>query len=141
MSARECASCGHRENEHRGNGACIAIVEDGDEVSICRCNDYEPSRAPARSTLRNVGERGRAHERKMRRLRPIVFARDGYRCTARVSEGCSGHAEHPHHLWPTGQGGPDVEENLASVCCSCHDWIHQEHPAEARTLGLLRDRL
>lgn len=139
-SSRPCADCGHRENEHRSNG-CLAIIDDGcGSQAICPCVDYQPGR-DARAPIRSLGERGRAHERRMRKLRPIVFARDGYRCRATIPGTCTEHAAQAHHLWPSEKGGPDVEENLLSVCDPCHAWIHNEHPTEARDLGLLRDRL
>jgi 5-methylcytosine-specific restriction endonuclease McrA len=139
---RTCGECGHAENEHRGNGACMAVDKsDPAEWKLCPCNDYEPGRAAPRSTLRVLGEHGRAHERRMRKLRPAVFARDGFRCTALVSPSCTGRAENAHHVWPTEQGGPDEADNLASVCWPCHRWIHDEHPTDARRLGLLRGRV
>lgn len=29
-----------------------------------------------------------------------------------------------HHVWPLGEGGPDVEENLITVCPNGHREIH-----------------
>lgn len=94
-----------------------------------------------RTPLAPVGQRGRRHEARMRKLRPVVFRRDGYRCAAIVAPLCTGRAEHAHHLWPTEAGGPDDVENLLSVCSRCHDWIHNREPAAARKLGLLRTTL
>lgn len=139
MADRTCAGCGHGEREHRRNGACIAIDKSEPlNWKLCPCNDYEPGRDAPRSTLRNIGERGRAHERRMRKLRPECFRRDGYRCRAGVP-GCTGHAEQAHHLWPSEKGGPDDLDNLLSVCDECHDWIHNREPRQAKNLGLLRD--
>lgn len=96
---------------------------------------------PRRTPLAPIGARGRRHAARMRKLRPVVFARDGYRCAAVIAPLCTGRAENAHHLWPTEAGGPDDERNLLSVCWPCHDWIHNKHPTDARKLGLLRDRL
>lgn len=52
-------------------------------------------------------------------------------------EHCNGRAEHPHHVWPTGQGGPDTLENLLAVSFDHHRWIHDDHTGEAERLGLL----
>jgi 5-methylcytosine-specific restriction endonuclease McrA len=113
---------------------------DPTEWKLCPCNDYEPGRPAPRSTLRVLGEHGRAHERRMRKLRPAVFARDGFRCVAGVSPSCSGRAEHAHHVLPLSRGGEDTPDNLISVCggpSGCHAFIH-EHPSESSSLGLLR---
>jgi 5-methylcytosine-specific restriction endonuclease McrA len=29
-----------------------------------------------------------------------------------------------HHIWPLGEGGPDIEENLVAVCPNGHRQIH-----------------
>lgn len=31
---------------------------------------------------------------------------------------------HVHHVWPTGEGGPDVEWNKITVCANGHYAIH-----------------
>lgn len=94
-----------------------------------------------RTPLARIGRRGARHSARMRKLRPAVFARDGYRCAALIAPRCTGRAENAHHLWPSERGGPDSAENLISVCWPCHDWIHNKQPTEARRLGLLRDTL
>ena len=93
-----------------------------------------------RTGIKPVGRRGRDHERRMRKLRPECFVRDGYRCRAGMP-GCTGAATQAHHLWPSEKGGPDDLANLLSVCSACHDWIHNKEPRQAKMLGLLRDRL
>jgi len=138
--ARECRACGHAENRHRGNGACLAVVEvEVGHPVICQCNDYEPSREPVRSSLRSVGEKGRAHERRMRKLRPEALDRDRHRCLVALADDCRGYAEVVHHIWPSEKGGPDDLTNLISSCVPCHDWIHNDNPRQAKMLGLLRD--
>lgn len=31
-----------------------------------------------------------------------------------------------HHLIPRAAGGPDEAENLVTLCCECHTWVHTE---------------
>jgi hypothetical protein len=43
----------------------------------------------------------------------------------------------PHHICPTGWGGPRCDENnMATHCRGGHHWIH-DHPVLAISLGLL----
>lgn len=51
--------------------------------------------------------------------------------------GCPRRADHPHHVWPTGNGGPDTIANLLHVCWLHHRQIHDE-PWWSRPLGYLR---
>ena len=51
-----------------------------------------------------------------RRLRRLVFIRDGYRC---VACGRAGRLECDHKL-PTWQGGSSAMENLQTLCRNCH---------------------
>jgi hypothetical protein len=30
-----------------------------------------------------------------------------------------------HHIWPTGEGGPDVPENIIGVCQTGHTNVHE----------------
>lgn len=32
---------------------------------------------------------------------------------------------HKHHVWPVGEGGPDVKENLVVLCPTMHSNIHR----------------
>jgi hypothetical protein len=34
------------------------------------------------------------------------------------------HVNHRHHIWPKGDGGPDVEDNVVVVCPTGHYNIH-----------------
>lgn len=52
-----------------------------------------------------------------------IYRRDRYRCSSPV---CMRRDVTPHHLVFRSQGGGDEDENMASVCCTCHlDGIHQ----------------
>jgi hypothetical protein len=35
------------------------------------------------------------------------------------------HVNHWHHVWPRGEGGPDIPENRIAVCPTGHYNIHQ----------------
>jgi hypothetical protein len=61
-----------------------------------------------------------------------VRARDGDRC-ARCG---SPRNLHVHHRLLRSQGGPDVSENVITLCAMCHRWAHG-HPYAAREEGLL----
>lgn len=40
------------------------------------------------------------------------------------------HINHRHHVWPLGEGGPNIEDNIIVVCPTGHVNIHdllQEH--------------
>lgn len=51
---------------------------------------------------------------------------------------CQGRDE-IHHLWRRGQGGPDADWNLKTLCAAHHTWVHT-NVKEARALDLLRRR-
>lgn len=34
------------------------------------------------------------------------------------------HINHRHHVWPKGDGGPDIEDNIIVVCATGHYNIH-----------------
>lgn len=90
-----------------------------------------------RTPLRPVSSAQRNHRDRMDELRPVVFARDGYRCQAQILEVCTFRADEAHHILPRGRGGTDTLENLVTLCWYCHRHVHT-HPHEARVLGLLR---
>lgn len=35
------------------------------------------------------------------------------------------HINEVHHIWPKGEGGPDIPENKVVVCATGHNNIHQ----------------
>src|ERR1044072_585882 len=35
------------------------------------------------------------------------------------------HINHRHHVWPLGEGGPNVEDNIIVVCATGHMNIHE----------------
>lgn len=52
--------------------------------------------------------------------RKAVYRRDGYRCAL-----CD-YSQHLqlHHVVPRGEGGPDSEQNLITLCAECHALAH-----------------
>lgn len=52
-----------------------------------------------------------------------------------MGEACAAHTHHEwvplerHHVWPVGMGGPNVADNIITVCCNahyaCHEYIRQ----------------
>lgn len=71
---------------------------------------------------------GALSERMWRKLREEVLARDGYACTS------CGTAEdlEAHHIVPRSEGGPDVIENLTTLCGDCHRGLHRTEKPRVR---------
>lgn len=105
---------------------------------------------------RSTPEQARAWRQRSKRLAPrsaaradqdweyaeakaAALVRDGNRCQgeARVpGVTCAGRLD-PHHVWPTGNGGPRCDvANLLTLCRAHHDWTHNNNRA-ARVLGML----
>lgn len=36
----------------------------------------------------------------------------------------SPHVNHRHHVWPKGDGGPDIQDNIIAVCPTGHYNVH-----------------
>lgn len=72
------------------------------------------------------------------RSRRWCFDRAGDRCEVRRAEGCTGRAEHAHHIRLRSQGGSDDPANLLAVCHACHEWVHKNRD-EARKHGWIID--
>lgn len=59
-----------------------------------------------------------------------VLHRDGNNC-----QRCGGfRGIQLHHILPRSRGGRHTEENLTTLCLSCHDWAHR-NPAKAKEEG------
>jgi hypothetical protein len=81
----------------------------------------------------------RLSPKKLKQLQQEVLIRDDFKCL------CCGYPVNspPHHILPTGRGGSDVAENMATICnetdclafndirMSCH---HAEHHADPRVV-------
>lgn len=76
-----------------------------------------PGHAAPREPWRNSGRRSELTA-EFYVLRPVVLERDGYRCRRVVlGERCPARATDVDHVVP---GGPDVLENLESLCPRHH---------------------
>lgn len=89
--------------------------------------------------IRTRSDKRTAEDGAWRDCKMRVDARDGGRCQAEAlvpEVPCGGRLD-PHHVWPTGQGGPRTDPaNVVTACRSHHDWIHA-HTRQARERGLL----
>lgn len=105
----------------------------------------EPRKTKRISRSRKIRETEKArirrmsHAERMDELRPVVFARDSWRCQVR-SRVCTGQAHHAHHVRLRSQGGPDTVDNLLSICMECHRYIHDVDRAWAEEHGYIRSR-
>lgn len=70
-------------------------------------------------------ERGQGYQDEYNAMKPLIHARSGECCEARL-DGCTVRAtDEPHHRKRRGQGGPNTMANLLDVCQSCHNTIHR----------------
>jgi predicted restriction endonuclease len=60
-----------------------------------------------------------------RKMRMTIIKRDGYKCRAcgRTPANDVDIELHVHHIFPWGQGGVTEEENLITLCDTCHDGL------------------
>lgn len=68
-------------------------------------------------------------------IREIILERDGRVCQA-GDDGCEGEAVEVHHLVPIELGGSNDDENLMSLCWSCH----YRRTTEQRQARAVRER-
>ena len=73
---------------------------------------------------RNPADRKR-YQGEWRKIRDR-YIHDHPLCEKCLEEGRFTRAEHVHHILPLSQGGTNEEDNLMSVCKSCHSRIHAE---------------
>lgn len=58
---------------------------------------------------------------------------DNYRIPLTTREPCAIHSKHipethlneRHHVWPLGEGGPNIEDNLITLCATGHNNVHE----------------
>ncbi|KAA6406293.1 RecQ family ATP-dependent DNA helicase [Candidatus Tokpelaia sp.] len=68
--------------------------------------------------------RKRLSKAEWQKIRPIVLARDKYRCVeCKADIGAAG-AAHIHHVVPLASGGNNAAANLVSLCILCHAAHH-----------------
>lgn len=53
-------------------------------------------------------------------------------CEHCLSQGLYVPAALVHHIRPLSEGGTNDDDNLMSLCCSCHEAIHQRSSTEPR---------
>lgn len=93
---------------------CGALISSG---------SYCPPHKP-----RQYRRRGELPVRAWRELRAQVLARDGAACTS-----CGATEElEAHHIVPRAEGGPDVIENLTTLCGNCHRGLHRKESKAVR---------
>lgn len=71
-------------------------------------------------------------------MKAAVFVRDGHRCLLAGSTlgPCRGELT-PHHLWKSGQGGPDNPCNVLTLCKFHNGLVETMDRADAEALGLV----
>jgi 5-methylcytosine-specific restriction endonuclease McrA len=70
--------------------------------------------------LRPKGPRIHLEPEAYRRLRQQILARDGWRC-----QNCGGSSQlQVHHITSRSRQGDDAEQNLMTLCSSCHGKLH-----------------
>jgi HNH endonuclease len=72
-----------------------------------------------------------------RKLRMRVLQRDGFRCVV-CGRRPADHVDvelHVHHVLPWGQHGPTAEENLVTLCGTCHDGLNPHTEPRLRELA------
>lgn len=90
----------------------------------------------ARGLVRSPLTIGGKRSSSWHRSRLWCFDRAQGRCEARVSDDCTGRAEHAHHRLMRSQGGSDDPSNLAALCGACHAFVHL-NPAWSYEYGWL----
>lgn len=91
-----------------------------------------------KTRIANRSKKRAKQEREYAEQRSFFLLKWGY-CQAKLP-GCRGEATDIHH--PEGRMGDALldQNNWLPVCRPCHTWI-EEHPKEAKELGLSRSRL
>jgi hypothetical protein len=92
---------------------------------------------PRRKGLRRISPEKRAFLDELDAITPALLERSHGVCEILVSAKCHYWGEHRHHVLPVSDGGKNLLTNLLHICLECHDWIHNQHPIEAREAGWL----
>lgn len=75
---------------------------------------------------------------RWRKKREVILKRDGYRCRECKRYGKSKGAEQVHHVKPV-KNNPElwfVNNNLISLCTSCHNKCHDRNTNELTQYGI-----
>jgi 5-methylcytosine-specific restriction endonuclease McrA len=66
---------------------------------------------------------------RWRRFRVTILERDRWHCTVKL-KGCTGRAEHVHHVVPLARGGAKYDPgNCTSACAHCNLTLGDRPPA------------
>lgn len=95
-----------------------------------------PLRASTKLRSGRLNQNPTTGNREWRKVRAWVIDRAKGRCEVRA-DGCTGHADHVHHVVLRAQGGADTPDNLLASCWRCHSFVHA-NPALSRERGWLR---
>ncbi len=105
--------------------ACCEAVNRTFDAMLPMVRDCPTLRGPKRACTDLVGKRLSAfkrgyNDRRWLATRRRILARDGMRC-----QDCGGmvfnkHEAHVDHIVPKGQGGSEDDDNLQTLCQSCH---------------------
>ena len=97
---------------------CEAITVGPERLQL---NSAESAQIDCDSSFLEPGRRNKASIPPSRRR--VVLIRDGHRCQ---TKGCrSTHFLEVHHVKPRSRGGDNREENLITLCSSCHRHLHE----------------
>lgn len=88
--------------------------------------------------IAQVSERRKVSAVAYEMLKEAVYRRDGFRCLLAGSlvGPCVGDLT-PHHLWKSGQSGPDHVCNLITLCKGHNSGVETMDRADAEALGLV----
>ena len=115
--------------------SCRAFLLPGKRGAACQRNQNAPAPTPAvqtsrtGSTVRNMklppADSNKKYGRAWKRIRDRYAAAHPL-CEMCLKEGRLTPVEEVHHIVPLSQGGTHRNDNLMSLCQSCHTKIHHE---------------
>ena len=115
---------------------CPACKEKTVGPERCQLSPAESAQIDCDSSVLETGQRNKASIPPARRR--TVLARDAHRCQ---TKGCrSTSFLEVHHIKSRSRGGDNREENLITLCASCHRHLHERSDslAEKSRLGMQR---
>lgn len=123
---RNCGLPGGNYNDVKLNAFYIVDPRQGGNISlgniIALCDDCFNLAVTERPSNRTNEE----YPPNWDKLRRQAYQNDDYRCrNCRVGGGKHGEIElHAHHIVPRSKRGNDTIDNLATLCSSCHNLVH-----------------
>ena len=111
---------------------CPACKEKTVGPERCQLSPAESAQIDCDSSVLETGQRNKASIPPARRR--TVLARDAHRCQ---TKGCrSTSFLEVHHIKSRSRGGDNREENLITLCASCHRHLHERSDSLAVKAGL-----